>query len=85
MTMKPGDIYKRALLADQEGDWEHAHSLVQDLVTPEAAWIHAYLHRKEGDEWNANYWYRRAQRSPHERSFREEWQEIWDQLVPSPG
>ncbi len=85
LTMEPTDVYKRALLADKEGDWEHAHFLIQDLTTPGAAWIHAYLHRKEGDGWNANYWYRRAQKSPYKGGFDEEWQEIWDQLVPSLG
>ena len=42
------------------GDWESAHNLVQDDPSPEAAWVHAHLHRVEGDLSNAGYWYRRA-------------------------
>lgn len=49
-----------ALDAEGEGNWEKAHQLVQDLDTPEAAWVHAYLHRVEGDIGNAGYWYARA-------------------------
>ena len=42
------------------GDWEAAHKLVQDDPSSEAAWMHAHLHRVEGDLANAGYWYRRA-------------------------
>ena len=42
------------------GDWKAAHTLVQDDPSPEAAWVHAHLHRVEGDLSNAGYWYRRA-------------------------
>ena len=42
------------------GDWDGAHALVQDDPSPEAAWVHAHLHRVEGDLTNAGYWYRRA-------------------------
>jgi hypothetical protein len=42
------------------GDWDGAHKLVQDQSSPEAAWVHAHLHRVEGDLGNAGYWYRRA-------------------------
>ena len=44
------------------GDWDGAHALVQDDPSPEAAWVHAHLHRVEGDLSNARYWYRRAGR-----------------------
>lgn len=50
----------RALWYDLKGDWDEAHSIVQVMFDVEAMWIHAYLHRKEPDEWNAKYWYRRA-------------------------
>lgn len=43
-------------------EWDVAHGLVQDIETAEAAWVHAWLHRIEGDAWNAGYWYRRAGR-----------------------
>ena len=49
-----------ALEALAAGDWDGAHSVVQNDPSPEAAWIHAHLHRVEGDEANARYWYRRA-------------------------
>ncbi len=42
------------------GDWDGAHRIVQDDPSPEAAWVHAHLHRVEGDLGNAGYWYRRA-------------------------
>ena len=49
-----------ALWHDARGDWEAAHRVAQDIESPDGAWIHAYLHRKEGDAGNAAYWYRRA-------------------------
>jgi len=73
-------IYIEALTADQSGDWHKAHELVQDLTTPEAAWIHAYLHRKEGDRWNAQYWYNRAGKPFFDGSLEEEWQQLYDAL-----
>jgi hypothetical protein len=45
------------------GDWDGAHAAVQDDPSPEAAWVHAHLHRMEGDLDNAAYWYRRAGRA----------------------
>lgn len=59
--MEP-NIYIQALDAEENGDWNQAHTLVQDMVTMEAAWVHAYLHRVEGDAFNAEYWYNRAAR-----------------------
>ncbi len=54
---------------------------MQDIGTEDAAWVHAYLHRKEGDEANAGYWYRRARR-PHARvTLDEEWREIAGALL----
>ena len=50
----------QALWQDAHGEWERAHVLVQDDSSKEAAWVHAYLHRREGDESNAGYWYARA-------------------------
>lgn len=54
------NVYVEALEAEAAGDWNRAHALVQDMVTAEAAWVHAYLHRVEGDTFNAEYWYNRA-------------------------
>ena len=51
-----------ALWHDAHGDWERAHALAQEDGGRNGAWVHAYLHRKEGDEMNAGYWYARAGR-----------------------
>ena len=50
----------KALWWDARGNWESAHEIAQELTTPWGSWMHAYLHRKEGDLWNAGYWYRKA-------------------------
>jgi hypothetical protein len=50
----------QALWHEARGDWERAHRCVQDDASREGAWVHAYLHRKEGDLGNAGYWYSRA-------------------------
>ncbi|MGB5371867.1 MAG: hypothetical protein WBN18_15670 [Flavobacteriaceae bacterium] len=52
----------KAMWFDAKGDWEGAHNIAQELHTLEGSWIHAYLHRKEGDAFNAGYWYQRAKR-----------------------
>lgn len=66
----------KALWAEATGDWDTAHHLVQDDHGDDAAWVHAYLHRKEGDRGNAGYWYTRAGKSMSEESFEEEWRHI---------
>lgn len=65
-----------ALWADGRGHWEAAHRLVQDESTTEAAWVHAYLHRKEGDLSNAGYWYRRCSKPVCDDPLTEEWERI---------
>lgn len=52
--------YLKALWHEAKGNWDNAHNIVQNLEDKNASWIHAYLHRKEGDIGNADYWYRRA-------------------------
>jgi hypothetical protein len=69
-----------ALWWDAKGQWARAHGLVDELETPEGMAVHAYLHRKEGEEWNADYWYRRAGRAYRRASFEEEWQALVDGL-----
>ena len=65
----------QALWYDASGNWNTAHEIVQNLGDPGAARIHAYLHRKEGDDWNARYWHRRAGTVyPENMSLEEEWQ-----------
>lgn len=70
------ETYIQALEIERAGDWERAHEIVQALQTPEAAWIHAYLHRVEGDPGNAAYWYRRANRPVATSSLEDEWAEL---------
>jgi len=69
-------VYLQALWYDAKGAWEKAHELIQDLPDENAAWIHAYLHRKEGDVWNADYWYRKAGRKRPALSLQEEWAQL---------
>lgn len=66
----------RALWFDARGEWDAAHRCVDELSDPASMWVHACLHRKEGDLWNAGYWYRRAGKPPHQGTFDEEWREI---------
>lgn len=71
----------KALEIDADGDWDAAHRIVQEYSTPEANWIHAYLHRKEGDIGNAGYWYSRANKRSSHQSLEEEWKEIYEFLA----
>ena len=73
--------YLKALWFDANGDWEKSHNIIQDIDDKKAAWIHAYLHRKEGDIWNADYWYKRAGKKRPEVSLEEEWLEIVKTLI----
>ncbi|MBI2498277.1 MAG: hypothetical protein HYV75_10340 [Opitutae bacterium] len=66
----------RALWHDARGDWDEAHALAQAAGGTDGAWVHAYLHRKEGDEANAGYWYRRAGRTAATGELRAEWETI---------
>jgi hypothetical protein len=66
----------QALWWDARGDWDKAHECAQAGEGGEAAWVHAYLHRKEGDGANAGYWYRRAGRKPATGPLDEEWEAI---------
>jgi hypothetical protein len=71
------DVYQRALYYDAEGDWKKAHDLVDGLPGDSAAHIHGYLHRKEGDQYNAEYWYRRAGRPIYSGDLSAEWDALW--------
>jgi hypothetical protein len=64
-----------------KGEWDQAHKLVQDEPTAEAAWVHAYLHRVEGDLGNAGYWYRRAGKPVATGTLEAEWEEIVQALL----
>src|SRR4051794_26616939 len=65
-----------ALWWTAKGDWGRAHSIVQDEAGVDAAWVHAYLHRVEGDAGNAAYWYRRAGKRVADGSLEAEWEQI---------
>lgn len=79
----PGKIsvYLEALWHDGKDDWDKAHETIQDVEDKTAAWIHAYLHRKEGDVFNANYWYNRAGKRMPGYSLEQEWKEIVQALI----
>lgn len=66
----------QALWREAKGDWHEAHRLAQSDKGEAGAWVHAYLHRVEGDEGNAGYWYRRAGKAPASGPLKEEWQAI---------
>jgi len=74
---KPSTVpFLVALWNDAKGMWDAAHSIVQEIDHPDAAWIHAYLHRKEGDEFNAKFWYNLAGKKFPTNSLIEEWEEM---------
>jgi hypothetical protein len=63
------------------GQWDEAHKIVQDEETADAAWVHAYLHRVEGDLGNAGYWYRRARKPVAQDALETEWERIVSALL----
>jgi hypothetical protein len=75
----------RALWHDGRGDWDTAHTIAQDIPDPTGAWIHAYLHRKEGDAGNAAYWYRRAGQPIAIDALDAEWIRIVKALLSTPS
>ncbi len=70
-----------ALWFDGAGKWDDAHRVAQDVNTPDGAWVHAYLHRKEGDRANAAYRYRSAGQPVAAGSLDEEWAAIVQTLL----
>ena len=71
-----------ALWHDARGNWDEAHRLAQDVPDQEGgAWVHAYLHRKEGDEGNAGYWYQRAEQPVARDTHEAEWTRIVTALL----
>lgn len=65
-----------ALWHERSGNWNRAHEIAQDIAGPEGAWIHAYLHRREGDQANAAYWYRLAGQPVCRGDLEDEWRAI---------
>jgi hypothetical protein len=66
-----------------KGGWDAAHRLVQDEPSADSAWVHAYLHRVEGDPANAGYWYRQAGKPVAAGSLETEWERIASVLLGS--
>ena len=79
----PGIVseYLKALWYDANGNWDKAHKLIQDINDTNASWIHAYLHRKEGDISNADYWYSKAGKNRPSDSLSVEWEQIVNVLL----
>ncbi|QCX00268.1 hypothetical protein FGM00_09145 [Aggregatimonas sangjinii] len=72
-----------ALWYDAKGNWEAAHDIAQELHTSLGSWAHAYLHRKEGDDFNAGYWYRQAGRPFFDGSLNDEHREMVEFVLKS--
>jgi hypothetical protein len=70
-----------ALWHAAKGDWDRAHHLAQTQDDAQGAWVHAYLHRVEGDLGNAGYWYRRAEKPQSSAPLKQEWDEIAGALL----
>ncbi|MEO6328407.1 MAG: hypothetical protein ABIO55_05725 [Ginsengibacter sp.] len=73
--------YLKALWHDANGNWDKAHTIIQDVKDKNASWIHAYLHRKEGDIFNADYWYTRSGKNNPQSPLDKEWEQIVIELL----
>lgn len=71
----------QSLWHDKRGNWQQAHEIVQDAGDQDSAWVHAYLHRKEGDLGNARYWYRRSRQPEFTANLEQEWEHIVTNLL----
>ena len=71
----------QALWYDKKGDWQKAHQIVQNASDTDSAWVHAYLHRKEGDKSNARYWYRHSGLPEFKEYLNQEWEQIVRDLL----
>ena len=72
-----------ALWLAKKGRWDASHKVTQEIHSSDGSWIHAYLHRMEGDFGNARYWYSRTGKLPKgdRESLDEEWREIAEVLL----
>ena len=71
----------QALWWDAKGDWHQAHEVCQSAASIDGDWVHAYLHRKEGDLGNASYWYSRARKPVFQGSLEDEWKSLAQQFL----
>ena len=69
-------VQLKSLWYDGKGDWHRAHAKIDHLNDKESAWVHGYLHRKEGDIRNADYWYSKARQVRPNLSLDEEWKQL---------
>jgi hypothetical protein len=69
-------VQLKSLWYDGKGDWPQAHAQVDQLTDRASAWVHAYLHRKEGDIWNAGYWYNKARQTRPDVTLEKEWEAL---------
>ena len=84
--LKPANMLPQLLQAlwwDAKGQWDQSHKITQEIHSNEAAAVHAYLHRKEGDIGNAGYWYRSAGRPVFKGTLEEEWESLVRELLNS--
>jgi hypothetical protein len=81
----PASTPLAALWHVAQGDWQKAHALVDHEEGAAAAWVHAHLHRVEGDHGNAGYWYRRAGKPATSAPLGEEWDTIAEALITEGG
>ena len=79
--IKDYPLYLQALWHDYQGDWHSSHKLIDRSGDKDCAWVHAYLHRVEGDLWNARYWYRRSGKPESKLNLTEERQQIAQALL----
>ena len=71
----------QAMWYARKGNWDKAHNIAQSISTELGSWIHAYLHRVEGDLSNADYWYKRAGKLPHSGSTEAEADDIVNSIL----
>jgi hypothetical protein len=72
----------QALWHEAKGNWDEAHQLAQSQRDQVGYWVHAHLHRVEGDDANAGYWYRRSGKPHSSAPLQSEWEEIVSALLP---
>ncbi len=74
-------VQLKSLWYDGKGNWHQAHAVVDHLSDKDSAWVHGYLHRKEGDIWNADYWYNKARQKRPDISLDEEWEQLVQHFI----
>lgn len=79
---KEWPLMLKALWHDAKGNWQKAHLLIEGLSCEDSALVHAYLHRKEGDRWNAGFWYRKAGSIYPEYSIEKEFHQLVYKFIP---